>query len=112
MSTLDLSDSVHLIRMPTTLEVDTFEGRFAARFDYRYQALTVLATESGGTWTVSKYPGLSSIDANDLQDATYQYTAPNFITVSESALITALDTAGYTITGSPFTSGFSTGFEG
>jgi len=98
MSTLDLSGSAHVQRMPTTFETRTYEGRFAARFDYRYQALTVLATLSGAIWSVSKLPGLPVLDTDALNAATYVFSAPNLYTVTEAGLITALTTAGYTVT--------------
>ena len=98
MSTLDLTDAVHTQKMPCSWDTRTRWGAFVARFDYCYQALSVLTTEtSPGVWTVSTFPGLPVIVAGQVAAADNQYSAPNTYTVS-GAEATALSNAGYEVT--------------
>jgi hypothetical protein len=100
--------------MPTSLSTPrTFKERFAARFDYRYKGLVVLATEtSPDVWTVSEYPGVGTIVADINNEYSYDqvfYSGETYTVLN--GLATALVAAGYTVAGPGFDSGFSEGFD-
>jgi 3-deoxy-D-arabino-heptulosonate 7-phosphate (DAHP) synthase len=104
MSTLDLTATVHKIKRPTSLEVNTHIGRFTARYDYLYAALAVLATATGvDGWIITEYPGVETVQATSddggftmeyKQD--YTFYGGQTYTVTGS-LATALSDAGYTV---------------
>lgn len=112
MSTLDLTADEHKVRESTApLGVRTFKDRFMARWDYLYTGLRVLATEtSTDVWVITPFPGIHTVPVEDWNAADYKFKGENNYIVSGS-LATALETAGYTVTGPGFSSGFSTGFE-
>lgn len=104
MATLDLTGSTFVYRQPTSLESDSFEGRFAARFDYRYSGYAVVCQEtSPGVWSVSDYPGVATTvnggdnrdPKNNIADADYVFYGGNSYEVTDANLVSALTTAGY-----------------
>ncbi len=98
MSTLDLTADAHKQRMPTVLHAPrTFLDRFFARFNYLYMGLAVLAQEtSTDVWSISTFPGISTIPTDDLNSSDYQFYGTNTYTVTGS-LATALTNAGYEV---------------
>ena len=119
MSTLDLTADVHKVRRPTSNNLTSNIDRFRARWDYLYAAKAVIATETSlDTWTVTTYPGVETVNASNVV-----YTPSEVVGSRVSifygnrtynvanGLATALDTAGYTVIGPGFSSGFSTGFN-
>lgn len=98
MSTLDLTAAAHKQRRPTSKDSHTWVNRFRARYDYLYQGLGVLATETAtDVWTITTHPGVVTIDVDDLNGSDYQFYGGQTYTVTGS-LATALDSAGYTVT--------------
>ncbi len=103
MSTLDLTAAAHLQRRATSLGVRTFIDRFRARYNYLYQGLAVLATETApDTWLITAFPGVATITATSSDGLTFEYAEDhifyggNTYTVTGS-LATALDSAGYEV---------------
>jgi len=99
MSTLDLTADAHLLRQPTTRSVRTLVDTFVARWDYLYQGLAVLATEtSTDVWTITTFPGVAVIqaDANFEYSQDYTFYGGQTYTVTGS-LATALTSAGYEV---------------
>ena len=102
MSTLDLTADVHKQRRATSINVRTFVDRFRARYDYLYQGLAVLATEtSPGVWSITTFPGVATIVA----DSNFQYSEDHiyyggstYEIDEDSDLCYALESAGYDIT--------------
>lgn len=99
-SGLDLTGAAHLQRRATSKGVSTYLDRFQARYDYLYQALAVLATEtSPDVWEVTPYPGVAVISAGSdyqySQDFTF-YGGETYTVVA--SLATALSNAGYEVT--------------
>ena len=105
MATLDLTASAHLTRLPTSFDTHTAVGKFAGRFDYRYQGKVVCAQLVDSSWNVTTFPGLDyavgggdfATVEDDINNADYVYYGGQTYTVNEAALITALSTAGYTV---------------
>jgi len=96
---VDLTAAIHKIRMPTQKQLISRVDIFHARQDFHYMALAVTATETTpGNWTVSEYPGISTIRTNDLNGASFIFYGENIYVVS-NALHAALAAAGYTVTG-------------
>lgn len=119
MATLDLTGDEHLLRLPTTFNVNDRIGAFAGRFDYRYQGLAVVCTEtSPGTWAITTHPGIAETLAggdgattqNDSNSADYVFYGGNTYDVSDSNLVAALAAAGYS--GAGLVAAFSAGFDG
>ena len=111
MSTLDLTAAAFKQRRPTSKGSYTWVDRFRARFDYLYQGLGVLATEtSTDVWSITAYPGIVTIHVDDFNASDLQFYGGQSYFVQNS-LADALDTAGYTVIGPGFSSGFSTGFD-
>ena len=97
-ATMDLSGAAHLIRMPTSRGVSTFVDRFAARFNYRYQGLGIVATEiSDDVWEVTAYPGKATLTTAEINAADEIFYGGSTWIV-EGLLATALDVAGYDVT--------------
>ena len=97
MSTLDLTAAAYKQRRPTSVGSYTWVDRFRARFDYLYQGLGVLATEtSTDVWSITTYPGIATMPVDDLNGSDFQFYGGQTYTVTGS-LATALDSAGYTV---------------
>ncbi len=112
MSTLDLTADAHKVRRATSDGTHSRIERFRARFDYLYQALAVLATETAtDVWLITTFPGTAVISADPTDDQyneDFIFYGGQTYTVSGS-LADALGAAGYII-GEGFASGFDTGF--
>jgi len=112
MSTLDLTGDDHLTRHGFN-GGSTPDKLFLARLDFAYAGMAVLATEtSTDVWSITPYPGTTHVvaDSNDEYSADFIFYGGLTYAITGS-LAAALLTAGYTMTGSAYTSGFSTGFE-
>ena len=112
MSTLDLTDSAHLVQMPATSFSGGDMDRLLGSAKYVEYGLAVLATEtSTDVWTISTFPGEDAVYA----DSDQQYSEDYIFYGGRSYEVTgsladALNAAGYSVMPS-FSSGFSGGFE-
>ena len=113
MSILDLTADAHLQRRPTSYGVRSRLDRFRARFDYLYQGLAVMCRETApDVWSVSVYPGVATViaDSSNEYSSDYIFHGDGRYEVN-GTLAAALVTAGYTVEGPAFSSGFDVGYE-
>jgi hypothetical protein len=83
-----------------------------SKFDGLFRGKLVRAVYDAG-WTVTDYPGTDSMTVDETVEATFLWRGGQYHPFQDrhGGLAEALTTAGYTVPGPGFSSGFSEGFD-